>query len=118
MLHLYEQKSGRPDRTADYIDAVYSNDSLFVRRSFSVQNFDVGQLKETDLVVLEGVADVNGTLRTELERFVRQGGSLAMIPPTNPNVSFVWPFFTNIRSWIDVQATPTHRVRHRPVTRG
>lgn len=87
ILHLYEQKSGPADRTSDYINAVYSNDSLFVRQSFSVQNFDVGQLKETDLIVLEGVTDVNGTLRTELERFVRQGGSIAIIPPVNPNTT-------------------------------
>ncbi|GAB3042599.1 BatA domain-containing protein [Spirosoma pulveris] len=92
ILHLYEQKSGPADRTSDYINAVYSNDSLFIRQSFSVQNFDVGQLKETDLVVLEGVADVNGTLRTELERFVRQGGSLAIIPPANPNSTTYNPF--------------------------
>ncbi|SOD98557.1 BatA domain-containing protein [Spirosoma fluviale] len=96
ILHLYEQKSGPADRTSDYINAVYSNDSLFVRQSFSVQNFDVGQLKETDLVVLEGVSEVNGTLRTELERFVRQGGSLAIIPPANPNSNSYTPFLQTL----------------------
>lgn len=92
VLHLFEQKASSSNRTADYIDAVYSNDSLFVRRSFNAQNFDVGQLKETDLVVLEGVSQVNGTLRTELERFVRQGGSLTVIPPTVPDRSSYGPF--------------------------
>ncbi|GAB2560712.1 BatA and WFA domain-containing protein [Spirosoma aerophilum] len=92
VLHLYEQKASSEGQKADYVDAVYANDSLFVRRSFNVQNFDVGQLKEADLVVLEGVTDVNGTLRTELERFVRQGGSLTIIPPTNPNSSSFGPF--------------------------
>ncbi|MBD2702243.1 BatA domain-containing protein [Spirosoma sp. BT702] len=96
VLHLFEQKASSPNRLADYIDAVYSNDSLFVRRSFNAQNFDVGQLKETDLVVLEGVTDVNGTLRTELERFVRQGGSLTIIPPTNPNSTSYAPFLRNL----------------------
>ena len=92
VLHLYEQKSTSPTRSVDYVDAVYSNDSLFVRRSFNSQNFDVGQLKETDLVVLEGVSDVSGTLRAELERFVRQGGSLTIIPPTNPTTTSYGPF--------------------------
>ncbi|WP_461086096.1 BatA domain-containing protein [Spirosoma flavus] len=96
VLHLFEQKASSPNRSTDYIDAVYSNDSLFVRRSFNAQNFDVGQLKETDLVVLEGVTDVNGTLRTELERFVRQGGSLTIIPPTNPNATSYGPFLRNL----------------------
>lgn len=96
VLHLFEQKSSSPTRSTDYVDAVYSNDSLFVRRSFNAQNFDVGQLKETDLVVLEGVSEVSGTLRTELERFVRQGGSLAIIPPTNPNAASYEPFLRTL----------------------
>ena len=87
VLHLFGQKS-----PVDYVQAVYANDSLFVRRSFDAQNFDVGQLKETDLAVLEGVGQVSGTLRTELERFVRQGGSLTVIPPANPDVASYGPF--------------------------
>ncbi|QIP13213.1 hypothetical protein G8759_11535 [Spirosoma aureum] len=96
VLHLFEQKSSSPGRSTDYVDAVYSNDSLFVRRSFNAQNFDVGQLKETDLVILEGVAQVNGTLRTELERFVQQGGSLTIIPPTNPDMATYGPFLNTL----------------------
>ncbi|QJW88805.1 hypothetical protein HNV11_05115 [Spirosoma taeanense] len=89
VLHLFEQKA-----QTDYVQTVFSNDSLFVRRSFNAQNFDVGQLKETDLVVLEGVAQVSGTLRSELERFVRQGGSLAVIPPANPDAGSYGPFLS------------------------
>ena len=100
ILHLSEQKAG----PTDYIDAVYSDDSLFVRRSFNAQNFDVGQLKETDLVVLEGIAQVSGTLRTELERFVRQGGSLAIIPPTNPDLA-AYGAFLSAMGVAGVQAT-------------
>ena len=104
VLHLYEQKAGP---AAGYIDAVYGNDSLFVRRSFNAQNFDVGQLKETDLVVLEGVSDVSGTLRTELERFVRQGGSLTIIPPANPNAGSYGPFLQTLGIGnVQVTATP------------
>ena len=87
VLHLFGQKS-----PADYVQTVYANDSLFVRRSFNAQNFDVGQLKETDLIVLEGVGQISGTLRTELERFVRQGGSLTIIPPANPDLTSYGPF--------------------------
>lgn len=94
VLHLFEQKAGAPNQTSNYVDAVYANDSLFVRKSFNAQNFDVGQLKETDLVVLEGVSQVNGALRSELERFVRQGGSLTIIPPTNPDMATYGPFLS------------------------
>ncbi|GAB3971868.1 BatA and WFA domain-containing protein [Spirosoma terrae] len=102
VLHLFEQRS------SDYIDAVYSNDSLFVRKSFNAQNFDVGQLKGTDLVVLEGVSQINGTLRTELERFVRQGGSLTVIPPSNPDMTTYAPFLSALGvSTIQSQASGT-----------
>ncbi|GAB3571159.1 BatA domain-containing protein [Spirosoma luteolum] len=91
VLHLSGTAAGR-----DYVDAVYSNDSLFVRRSVGAQNVDVGQFKQTDLIVLEGVDDVSGTLRTELERFVRQGGSLAIIPPATPNGAVYGPFLSSL----------------------
>lgn len=104
VLHLYEQKAGP---SSGYIDAVYGNDSLFVRRSFNAQNFDVGQLKETDLVVLEGVLDISGTLRTELERFVQQGGSLTIIPPATPNAGSYGPFLRSLGiGSVQVMATP------------
>ncbi|MVM28826.1 hypothetical protein GO755_02185 [Spirosoma sp. HMF4905] len=112
VLHLYEQQAGPSGRPTGYVDAVYSNDSLFVHRSFNAQNFDVGQLKETDLVILEGVSDVNGTLRTELERFVKQGGSLAIIPPTVPNTISYQPFLqtlgvSNVQILASSSTTPT-----------
>lgn len=91
VLHLYGQKSA-----PDYVQAVFDNDSLFTFRQFTAQNFDVGQLKGTDLVVLEGVAQVAGTLRTELEQFTRQGGSLLVIPPAQPNISTYAPFLSGL----------------------
>ncbi|CCG98663.1 hypothetical protein FAES_0652 [Fibrella aestuarina BUZ 2] len=87
VLHLYGQRS-----PSDYVQAVFDNDSLFSFRQFTAQNFDVGQLKGTDLVVLEGVAQIAGTLRTELEQFARQGGSLVVIPPSQPDQGSYGPF--------------------------
>ncbi|GAB3916498.1 BatA domain-containing protein [Larkinella terrae] len=102
VLHLYDQKTD-----ANYIENVYGNDSLFVRRSFSAQNVDVGQLKTADLVVLEGVNQVNGTLRSELERFVRQGGSLAIIPPPTPDAAAWSSFFAGLGvGGLQTQALP------------
>lgn len=92
-------------RPVDYIRTVYSNDSLFQFRSFSAQNFDVGLLKETDLVVLEGVPAVSGTLRNELDRFVRQGGSITVIPDANPDATSYASFLGSL-GINGLQATP------------
>jgi hypothetical protein len=92
IVHLYGQLSG-----GRYIENVFQNDSLFLTKSFSVQNVDVGQLRTADLVVLEGVEQPSGSLRTALEEFVKKGGSLAIIPPTNPAASAYGPFLTSLR---------------------
>lgn len=79
-LHLYGQASvGR------FVPNVFANDSIFAFRSYSAANFDVGQLQSANLIVLEGVSQVEGTTKTELEKFVRRGGSLMVIPPAKPN---------------------------------
>ena len=82
VVHLYGQLSG-----GRYIENVFDNDSLFSTKSFSVQNADVGQLRTADLVVLEGVEQPSGSLRAALDDFVKKGGSLAVIPPSNPDVA-------------------------------
>lgn len=79
VLHVYGLK---PE--GNYIENVYANDSLFTLQSYSAQNVDPGLIKNSDLVVLEGVTQLSGTLPQDLQDFVRQGGSLAVIPPATP----------------------------------
>lgn len=81
VFHLHQQRSA-----ADYIGKVFENDSLFAYRSYSASNVDVGQFKNANLIVIEGVEQVTGSFRASLEAFVRQGGSLMIYPPSNPDV--------------------------------
>ena len=92
IVHLYGQAGG-----GRYIENVFDNDSLFATQSFSVQNADVGQLRAADLVVLEGVEQPSGSLRAALKDFVEKGGSLAIIPPTDPDASTYGSFLTSLR---------------------
>lgn len=80
VLHLHQQRSA-----ADYIGKVFDNDSLFAYHSYSASNVDVGQFKNANLIVLEGVEQISGTFRTSLEEFIRQGGSLLVFPPARPD---------------------------------
>lgn len=79
VLHIYGQKSD-----GNYVENVYANDSLFSLQSYSAQNVDPGLIKNSDLVVLEGVNQLSGTLPQDLQDFVRKGGSLAVVPPAMP----------------------------------
>lgn len=79
VLHIYGQKA-----EGNYTENVYANDSLFTLQSYSAQNVDPGLIKGSDLVVLEGVSALSGTLPQDLQEFVRSGGSLAIVPPATP----------------------------------
>jgi hypothetical protein len=81
VLHLYQERSA-----ADYIRKVFDNDSLFNYQAYGVKNIDVGQFKNADLIILEGVEAVAGMFRANLEAFIRNGGSLLIFPPTIPEL--------------------------------
>ena len=81
VLHLFGQATaGR------YVPTVFDNDSVFAFRSFSVSNVDIGQFKTSNLVVLEGVQNIDGSIKTALQDFVRAGGSLFVIPSQSPDI--------------------------------
>ncbi len=79
ILHIYGQRDA-----GNHIQNVYDNDSLFSVQSFGVQNIDPGLIKNSDLVVLDGVQQLTGSLPLELQNFVMKGGSLSVIPPAEP----------------------------------
>lgn len=81
VLHLKGQN------TTNYIQQVFDNDSVFSYRSFAASNVDVGQFKANNLVVLEGVANLEGTIKSALQDFVRTGGSILVIPSSTPNIA-------------------------------
>ena len=82
VLHLYGQTN-----SSKAVENVFDNDSLFTLRSLNAGNADIGLLKQSDLVVLESVERVEGAMRSEIENFVRRGGSVLVIPPSNPDLA-------------------------------
>lgn len=81
VLHLFGQASA-----GQYIPTVFANDSVFAFRSFSASNVDIGQFKTANLIVLEGVQKMDGSIKTALQDFVRSGGSLFVIPSQTPDI--------------------------------
>jgi len=91
VLHIYGQKSA-----GNYIENVYANDSLFSLQSYSANNVDPGLIKNTDLVVLEGVTSLSGSLPQDLQELVRNGGSVTVIPPAAPNTESYKGFLSRL----------------------
>ncbi|MBP8155602.1 MAG: BatA domain-containing protein [Leadbetterella sp.] len=79
VLHLFGQRSPQ-----NYLSKMYANDSLFKYTSYSVSNFDPGQVQNADMVVLEGVSTIDGETKLSLENFLASGGSVVISPSENP----------------------------------
>lgn len=73
--HLYEQHPAEPVRR------VFAFDSAFDYRLSPSRNLDYGQLQAARLIVADGLKEWPSALVAELDRFVRNGGSLYVIPP-------------------------------------
>lgn len=91
ILHIYGQKS-----EGNYISNVYANDSLFALQSFAAGNVDPGLIKNSDMVLLEGVEQPSGTFATEIQDFVKKGGSLTVIPPAVPAIGIYNSLLQNL----------------------
>lgn len=87
ILHLFQQKS-----PADYIGKMYHNDSLFNYKTYSISNVDPGQFQNADLILLEGVTALDGAVRSGVEKFIAEGGSVFISPSDNPDVSNIGDF--------------------------
>ncbi len=72
--HLYEQLP------AESVRRVFASDSAFDYRLSHSRNLDYGQLQAARLIVADGLREWPSALVTELNRFVRNGGSLYVIP--------------------------------------
>lgn len=82
ILHLVEQKG-----TIDYIGKLYDDDSLFNLRQANAGNINLAGLKAEDLVIVEGVRRLDENMTQALVSFVREGGSLLLIPHESPDIA-------------------------------
>lgn len=64
---------------------LFGQDSMFAFTQAPVQRFDQGQLTGTDLVILHGVKNPESGFSAALQKFVEEGGTVAVIPPDEWN---------------------------------
>ena len=91
ILHIHGPKTA-----SNYIQNVYANDSIFSFQSYSAGNVDQGLIKNADMVVLEGVDQISGSLPQELQDFVIKGGTVTIIPPATPDQQGYQTFVRNL----------------------
>ncbi len=76
-VNIVEVKNN-PGPTA--IAKVYGDTSSFVLNSYQAANLDYGALQSADLVVVNGLAQIDATLEAALLEYKNEGGSLLFIP--------------------------------------
>ncbi|MBP6385237.1 MAG: BatA domain-containing protein [Pseudarcicella sp.] len=92
--HLYGEVLNQ-----QYLKKIFTNDSIFNFKSNPTTNFNAGELKNNNLVILEQQASIDISLAKTLQDFVQNGGSLVIIPSEKSEIesykSFVRSFNIN-----------------------
>lgn len=89
----YEVRSQTPVLSIDqsgenrFLRALYGQDSIFLLRSTPSFSIDYSSFPRFNLIILNGLDHLPTGLITELQEYVRHGGSLAVFP--GPDIDFI-----------------------------
>lgn len=75
------------NREATYIERVYANRQLFTYKSFEASNVDYSLLSQADLVVINGLNSIDGSLAFALSSNMEHIGALLLIPGDRPEIA-------------------------------
>jgi hypothetical protein len=73
----------KPDQSSTPIERVFGNKQLFNHRGFSVANFNYSLLNQMDLVIVNGIDALDGSLSLALREYLNNYGTLFFIPGAN-----------------------------------
>lgn len=91
-LNLSQRVSILEIRDQDQTTAVakvYANNKLFNFKGFNINNLDYSSINQANLVVLNALGVVPLALVNLLGDFVKEGGHLLVIPPTQPDLALL-----------------------------
>ncbi|MEI7662063.1 MAG: BatA domain-containing protein [Bacteroidota bacterium] len=80
MLCINEKESN------NFLDALFTGDSTVRYTKSPVKQLDYGNIFTNSLVILNSPEEVSSGLAQELNRFVKNGGNLAVFPPAKGNI--------------------------------
>ena len=81
---------------SDAVNRVYSLESFYKVKSISELSFTRDELKNIDLIILNGLNQISSGLAEELKEFKNQGGSLFIFPGTKIKMDEYNRFFDGI----------------------
>ncbi len=75
------------DNSEPYADAVFSDNPGFIYKRENSGNINYSDFKNLDLIVLQGISQINTGLQSELKKFVQNGGTLFVFPNAASGIS-------------------------------
>jgi hypothetical protein len=82
-VNILEIKSSRE---VTPVERVFGNKQVFNFKSFSVNNFNYSLLAQADLVIVNGLDKLDGSLSLSLRNYLRESGTVMLIPGPVPDV--------------------------------
>jgi len=73
-------------RLATSVEKVFGNEQVFSTQSFHISSIQYPAVQEADLVVLNGLNQVENSLAAALQNFLKNAGTLVVIPGINPDI--------------------------------
>ncbi|MDJ0645190.1 MAG: BatA domain-containing protein [Flavobacteriaceae bacterium] len=80
----------------DFLSKIYTNDE-FSFSSTNLNQLDYSQLNEQNLIILNELESINNSLISSLSDFLRNGGSLVIIPHKNSDVNSYNTLYNNLQ---------------------
>lgn len=76
----------KPDNKVTFVEKVYGNHQLFDFKSYSAANIDYGLLEQADLVVVNGLNQIESSLNAALLNYRNKSGSILLISGLQPDI--------------------------------
>ena len=83
----------KDEKSAQYLQSLFSNDSLFTYYDQNDQNIDFSYFNKSNLIVVDGLQTITSGLSQELKKYVLAGGSALVFPADNADKDSYNNFF-------------------------
>jgi hypothetical protein len=93
-----------------YLQALYGADSLFHYEAMNVNQINYSAFVSAQLIVLDQLENISTGLAAELEKYVQNGGTVAVFPAEKMNVS-LWSHFFNTLNIPNYQELQSNEIK-------
>ncbi len=87
-----------------WLDALFKNDSSFLFRNVKENNIDYSSLSSYQMIILNELGSISTGLGQEIQQFVKNGGTLVVLPSDNIDFNSYRVFLNELKSGFYTEA--------------